>query len=77
MIHPLAEDFSQLKDVEVETKLQDLSKKYWQTSNPAVRQQISIFIDLYKMELSTRRAKLVEQQYQKRDKDLDKLINVR
>lgn len=77
MIHPLAEDFSQLKDLEVETKLQDLSKKYWQTNNPAVRQQISIFIELYKMELSSRRAKLVEQQYQKRDKDLDKLINVR
>lgn len=77
MIHPLAEDFSELKDLEVETKLQDLSKKYWQTNNPAVRQQISIFIELYKMELSSRRAKLVEQQYQKRDKDLDKLINVR
>ena len=77
MIHPLAEDFSQLKDLEVETKLQDLSKKYWQTNNPAVRQQISIFIELYKMELSSRRSKLVEQQYQKRDKDLDKLINVR
>jgi hypothetical protein len=76
MIHPLVEDFSQLKDLEIETKLQDLSKKYWQTSNPSVKQQISIFIDLYKTELSFRRAKLVEQQYQKRDKDLDNLIKV-
>lgn len=76
MIHPLVEDFSQLKDLEIENKLQDLSKKYWQTSNPAVKQQISIFIDLYKTELSFRRAKLVEQQYQKRDKDLDNLIKV-
>ena len=76
MIHPLVEDFSQLKDLEIETKLQDLSKKYWQTSNPSVKQQISIFIELYKTELSFRRAKLVEQQYQKRDKDLDNLIKV-
>lgn len=76
MIHPLAEDFSQLKDIEIENKLQDLSKKYWQTANPAVKEQISIFIGLYKTELSYRRAKLVEQQYQKRDKDLDNLIKV-
>jgi hypothetical protein len=76
MIHPLVEDFSQLKDLEIETKLQDLSKKYWQTSNPSVKQQISIFIELYKTELSYRRTKLVEQQYQKRDKDLDNLIKV-
>jgi hypothetical protein len=76
MIHPLAEDFSQLKDIEIENKLQDLSKKYWQTANPSVKEQISIFIGLYKTELSYRRAKLVEQQYQKRDKDLDNLIKV-
>ena len=76
MIHPLAEDFSNLKDIEIENKLQDLSKKYWQTANPSVKEQISIFIGLYKTELSYRRAKLVEQQYQKRDKDLDNLIKV-
>ena len=76
MIHPLVEDFSQLKDLEIENKLQDLSKKYWQTSNPSVKEQISIFIELYKTELSFRRVKLLEQQYQKRDKDLDNLIKV-
>jgi hypothetical protein len=76
MIHPLAEDFSQLKDAEIEAKLQDLSKKYWQTQNPSVKQQISLFMDLYKTEISVRRAKQFEQQYQKRDKDLDSLIKV-
>lgn len=76
MIHPLAEDFSSLKDLEIETKLQELSKKYWQTHNPSVKQQISVFIDLYKTELNARRAKQWEQQYQKRDKDLDSLIKV-
>ena len=76
MIHPLAEDFTQLKDNEVEMKLQELSKKYWQTQNPMVKQQIAVFVDIYKTELSMRRAKMVEQQHQKRDKDLDKLIKI-
>ncbi len=76
MIHPLAEDFTQLKDNEVEMKLQELSKKYWQTQNPMVRQQIAVFVDIYKTELSMRRSKMVEQQHQKRDKDLDKLIKI-
>jgi hypothetical protein len=44
--------------------------------NPAVKQQISTFIGLYREELSVRRSKLLEQQYQSRDKGLDKLINV-
>lgn len=76
MIHPLAEDFSDLKDAEVENRLQDLSKKYWMTNNPHVRQQMSILIGLYREELSTRRQKVLQQQYQNRDKGLDKLINV-
>ena len=76
MIHPLAEDYAKLKDTEIESKLQDLSKKYFQSNNPAVKQQIAIFIDIYKTELSSRRAKAMEQLYQRRDKDLDSLIKV-
>lgn len=76
MIHPLAEDFSQLKDIEIENRLQDLSRKYYQTSNPHVKHQIATFIDIYKTELNNRRAKAIEQLYQKRDKDLDSLIKV-
>lgn len=76
MIHPLAEDFSKLKDNEIENKLQELSRKYWQANNPSVKQQISIFIDLYRTELNVRRAKQLEQVYQKRDKDLDNLVKV-
>lgn len=76
MIHPLAEDFGQLKDPEIENRLQDLSKKYWMTNNPQVRQQMSILIGLYREELSVRRQKVLNQQYQNRDKGLDKLINV-
>ena len=28
-MHPLAEDFSQLKDAEIEARVSELSKKYW------------------------------------------------
>jgi hypothetical protein len=76
MIHPLAEDFSQLKEAEIESRLQDLTKKYFQTNNPQVKHQISTFIDIYKTELHVRRNRLLEQQYQKRNKDLDNLIKV-
>lgn len=77
MFHPLAEDYSKLKDAEIESRIQDLSRKFFQTSNPTVKQQISIFLDIYKSELTSRRTKQLEQVYQKRNKDLDKLINVK
>jgi len=76
-MHPLAEDFSQLKDSEIEEKLQELSKKFYQTHNPAVQRQISLFIELYQEEIRSRRAKLWQQKYQNRDKELDKLIKVK
>jgi hypothetical protein len=75
-IHPLAEDFAGIKDIEIENRLQDLSRKYYQTTNPQVKHQIATFIDIYKTELNSRRAKAFDQQFQKRDKDLDNLIKV-
>lgn len=76
MIHPFVEDFANLKDAEIESKIQDLSKKYFQARNPQVQNQIILILDMYKEELSTRRRKIWEEQYQKRDTDLDNLINV-
>lgn len=75
-MHPLAEDFSSLKDTEIETRIQELSKKYFQSTNPGVQHQIAMFLDMYKAELEARRAKMWKEQYQKRDTDLDSLINV-
>lgn len=75
MFHPLAEDYTQLKDAEVEARIQDLSRKYFQANNPAIKQQISIFIDIYKNELHTRRMKVWNSQ-QKSNKDLDNLIKI-
>ena len=76
MIHPLAQDLSKLKDLEIESKIQELGRKYWQSKNPDVQQQISLFLDTYNEELRARRIKNIEQLAQNRDKDLDKLIIV-
>jgi hypothetical protein len=75
-MHPLAENMSDLKDTEIEERIQSLSKKYFQATNPNVQHQIVMFLDLYKAELAGRRAKMWQEQYQKRDTDLDSLINV-
>ncbi len=75
-MHPLAEDFSKLKDSEIDSRIQELSKKYWQTHNPSVQNQISLFLDLYKEELRHRQSR-AWQQHQNKAPELDKLINVK
>lgn len=76
VINPFLDNLSELKDAEIENKIQDLSKKYWLARNADVKMQIANFLEIYKQELSVRRAKAWEQQYQKRNKDLDDLIQV-
>ena len=76
MFNPLADDLSKLKDNELENKIQDLSRKYFLSNNVNVQHQITVFLDMYKAELATRRARMWQEQYQKRDTDLDSLINV-
>lgn len=76
MIHPLSSDLSKLKDTELENKIQELSKKYWQARNPVVQSQLMTFLDIYQEELRSRRMKTWEQQSQISEKGLDKLINV-
>ncbi len=75
-MHPLLEDLALLKDAELENKIQALNKKYFQASNPTVRHQILLLLDGYKEELRKRRDRQWQDQYQKRDTDLDNLINV-
>jgi len=75
-MHPLIDNLTDLKDTELENKILDLSKKYWQTGNPQVQQQIIQILSMYQEELKIRRAKVWQQQYENRDKGLDKLINI-
>jgi hypothetical protein len=73
-MHPLAGNLSEIKDQELETKIFDLTKKYYMTTNPELRQQMSMLLDSYNEEIKKRRnaslAKIMA------NKDLDKLVKV-
>jgi hypothetical protein len=76
MIHPLQEDLSELKDSEIEAKIQDLTKKYYtayKLGSTDMLTQISNFLIIYKEEMSKR---YYEKSKKELDGDLDQLINV-
>jgi hypothetical protein len=75
-MHPLVNNLDSLKDGELESKIQSLTKKYFQTYNSDVQQQIVMLLDSYKTELAARRSRQYQADYQKRDKELDNLIKV-
>jgi hypothetical protein len=76
MFHPLEEDLSLLKDNEVEEKLQELTRKYFQAARmgkPEMLTQLNTFVIIYKEELSKRLLAKTQGTY---DTDLNQLINV-
>lgn len=78
-MHPLRESTESLSDNDIEEKVMQLNRKYFQTQNPQVQHQISVLLDDYKLELESRRAKqrLEAQQNQENgESGLDNLIKV-
>tara|TARA_A100001011_G_C14277639_1_gene830043 strand:- start:1950 stop:2180 length:231 start_codon:yes stop_codon:yes gene_type:complete len=75
MIHPFSEDTADMTVSDMHEKLADLSKKYFQTQNPQVREQIQTFIEFYKQEVRIKEEKQ-KQEEQNGDLDLDNLIKV-
>jgi hypothetical protein len=75
-MHPLVTSFENLKDAEIESKIGDLTKKYFIASNPGVKAQIHAVLDEYNQELSRRRQLAWDKMMTNRDKGLDKLIKV-
>lgn len=77
MFNPLVDSFESLSDNEVEDKIFDLQRKYHQTANPSLQQQIAVILDMYRQESHARRAKAYsDQQQQNGESGLDNLINV-
>ena len=77
MFHPLEEDLSEVSTSDVELKLSELNKKYYQAQrlgNNKLLTQLQTFVTIYRDELRQRaiQAKFDEEQ----EKDLDQLINV-
>jgi len=75
-MHPLVNDFSHLKDSEVENKIGELTRKYFMTHNVEIRGQIVMVLESYKEEAGNRRRAALEKLMENRNKNLDKLINV-
>jgi hypothetical protein len=75
-MHPLVPELGSLKTSEIETKINDLTRKYFMTHNPGVQAQIASVLDTYKEEMNKRRAAEYSKMMNNRDKGLDKLINI-
>ena len=76
-MHPLFENTQSLSDQEIETKIMTLNRRYFQTQNPQMQQQIVALLDDYKLELESRRTRQrLEQQQQNGESGLDNLINI-
>jgi len=72
--NPLIDGFENLSIADIDQKIQELSKKYWQTHNPQTQQQIATVLEMYQHELQARQAR--EKLAQNQDDDLDNLINI-
>lgn len=79
MYNPLLPDISKVKDNELETKINELSKKYFiaaKMGHGAICEQINHAIDLYKQELQKRHYDNIQKVIKKQDRNFDDLINV-
>lgn len=75
-MHPLVGDLSALKDSEVDSKINELTRKYFASTNFQVQHQITMVLDAYKEEMAKRQRLAYEKMMNTRNKDLDKLIKV-
>jgi ribosomal protein L29 len=75
-MHPLVPELKELKTSEIESKINDLTRKYFMTQNTDLRNQIAKVLDVYKEEQSIRQRVEYEKMMNNRDKGLDKLINI-
>jgi hypothetical protein len=75
-MHPLINDMTTLKDSELESRIYDLTKKYFMTTNVNMRSQISMVLESYTSEQAKRQKELWQTTMENKNKGLDKLINV-
>jgi hypothetical protein len=75
-MHPLLKSLSEFSDAQVDEKIVNLQRKYWQTNNPQAREQIAMMLEEYQAEARIRREKQYNKTNQTSTNDLDKLINI-
>lgn len=74
MFNPLADSFEELTDSQIQEKVTDLTKRYFQTRNPELQNQISVMLDMFRQEQTERMYK--KKQQDEDDPDVDNLINI-
>jgi len=74
MFNPLADNFEDLTDSQIQEKVQDLTRRYYQTRNPGLQNQIAVMLDMFRQEQTTRMYR--QKQQDDDDPDLDNLINI-
>lgn len=74
-MYPLLE-IESMKDEELEQRISELSKKYFQTQNPALKAQVANVLDMLRIEMQTRMAKKYQESNEDPEKDIDNLINI-
>jgi hypothetical protein len=75
-MHPLSGDLASMKDSDLESKIHDLTRKYFMTRNPTLQQQISNVLNDYNEELSKRRQANLAKLMKTADKSIDNLVKV-
>ena len=76
MFHPLEEDLSKMTTSEVELKLSEWNKKYYQESrlgNNQLLTQLQTFVTIYRNEL---RQRAIQAKFDEHEKDWHNRINV-
>lgn len=79
MFNPLLEDLTKVKDVDLENRVNELSRKYSiaaRTGMNDVIPQIIVALNAYKQELSRRQLESLKKATKNSNKDLDGLIKV-
>lgn len=76
MFNPLVDSFEDLNDTQLQEKIQDLSRRYFQTRNPELQNQIIVMLDMFKQEQTARLYKKQNSDNDDEDSDLDNLINI-
>ena len=76
MFNPFVNNLDELNDIELEKKISDITKHYFRTNNIDLKQQLAVLLEMHNEELRARREKAWKEQYEKRDKGLDDLINI-
>ena len=76
MSHPLVNNLDDFTDDELNKRLQDLTTKYYQSTNPYVLHQIQLVVDDIQDTLTRRLMSRIAEESEEM-KELDNLINIR